>query len=117
MSSARGYLRSIITELFPWLERFGLTNDGKDLEIKSASDKILLAGGDAPVGRVGDGCTRLIFYPGIPSSAPPVLYQSTSTGPPYIWTPVANPVAPVPTALEPGTQLQIIAGSERVSSG
>lgn len=51
--SARSSLRSLVLELFPWMARFGLTEKG-DLEIKSSSTKIELAGGDAAVHRVGD---------------------------------------------------------------
>lgn len=53
MSSARGSLRSIILELFPWMARFGLTA-GKDLAIKSASGKVEVEGPGPAVHRVGD---------------------------------------------------------------
>jgi len=114
--SARAFIRTIVLESFPWLGRIGLTAKG-DLEIKSASTKIEFAGGDAPIGRVGDGCTRLAFYPGVPGTTPPSLWASTSASPPYVWAPVAICVVTGPTPAEPGTRLEIITGSEKVRSG
>ena len=111
-------IAEMILTRFPWMARFGLTAKG-DLEIKSATSKIDIAGGDAAIGRVGDGCTRLAFYPGIPASAPPVLYYSNSASPPYAWSVVALPLAaPLPpTPTDPGTLLQIVSGSSKVRSG
>jgi hypothetical protein len=51
--SFRSAVRRVVTEAFPWLERIGLTA-AKDLEIKSATGKIEVAGGGPAAHRVGD---------------------------------------------------------------
>lgn len=114
--SFRSAVRRVVVEAFPWLERIGLTSGG-DLEIKSASTKIELAGGDAPIALLGSGCTRIAFYPGVPSTTPPSLWVSNSASPPYVWAPVAIALVTGPLPTDPGTQLRILSGSAKVKSG
>lgn len=114
--SFRSAVRRVVSETFPWIERFGFTASG-DLEIKSATSKIELAGGDAPVALMGSGCTRLAFYPGVPSTTPPSLWVSNSAEAPFAWSLVAVTIVTGPTPIEPGTQVEIITGSPKVKSG
>lgn len=114
--SFRSAVRRIVEEAFPWLERFGLTSAG-DLEIKSATLRIEIAGPGASVARVGDGCTRLAFFPGTPPATPPSLWFSNSAEEPFVWAPVAITTITGPLPIDPGTELQIITGSPRVKSG
>lgn len=117
MSHARGSLRSIIVELFPWLARVGLTAGG-DLEIKSASDKILLAGGDAPMHRVGDlgtagtltAAANIVTWTGPDGSSWTMTFVNAS--------PITVTIAPV-TPLDGAGKLvtKATTGSEKVSSG
>jgi hypothetical protein len=117
--SFRTAVRRIVTETFPWLERIGFTA-AKDLEIKSATGKIELAGGDSPVHRVGDLGTAGVFTSPAPG-------QLTWTGPDgSIWNVTltsATPGSPVVIALIPvigdvgKLVTQATSGSSKVKSG
>jgi len=117
--SFRSAVRRVVIEAFPWLERIGLTASG-DLEIKSATSKIELAGGDQAVHRVGDLGTAGTF-------TSPLAGQLTWTGPDgsawNITLTSAAPGSPVVIALVPvigdvGKLLtKATSGSQKVSSG
>lgn len=118
--SARSLLRQLVAEAFPWIERFGLTSN-KDLEIKSASTKIRMAGpNEKPVHRVddlGDGGTLSTPSPGIlqlmkPDGTPLQLsFTSASPGSPVV-------IAMVDLSPTPGKiVVRAETGSEKVSSG
>lgn len=117
--SFRSAVRRVIAESFPWIERIGLTSQGH-LEIRSATGKIELAGGDKAVHRVGDLGTAGTFTSTVPG-------QLTWTGPDgSIWNITfqsATPGSPVVIALVPvnGSVGRLVTqaetGSEKVSSG
>jgi len=118
--SFRSAVRRVVTEAFPWLERIGLTA-AKDLEIKSATGKIELAGGDAAVHRVGD-----IGSGGTLTSVAPGQLTYTSPDGIVIWNLTLTSAAPgspvalafVPVQGNPGDLVtQATEGSGKVSSG
>lgn len=117
--SFRSSVRRVITETFPWLERIGLTA-AKDLEIKSATGKIELAGGDAAVHRVGDDGSGGRF-----DALANVLTYTSPQGKSWTMTfasasPITVTIAPIPptTLLEAGDiGTRATSGSGKVSSG
>lgn len=112
MSDPLVSIRDIITGLFPWIKGIFATPAG--LEIRSTVSRVRVEGGDHPVAlvdgpSVGTGMVR--FYTSLG-----VLYVSTSTAPPYAWTPVAQGVIP-PTPVDAGTAVLVVTASSKLSSG
>ncbi len=119
MSFRSATIRAIV-ERFPWLERIGLTSAGH-LEIRSASSKIELAGGDLkPVHRVGDDGDGGTFV----AVANVVTYTSPQG---KSWTMTFASASPITVTIAPAPPTMIAeagkfgtkatTGSEKVSSG
>jgi hypothetical protein len=119
--SFRSAVRRAVTEAkaFPWLERIGLTSAGH-LEIKSATGKIELAGGDKAVHRVdddGDGGTFVAVGNVVTHTSP----QGKSWTMTFVSaSPITITIAPVPpTTIADAGRLgtRATTGSGKVSSG
>lgn len=117
--SLRTAVRRVIIERFPWIERIGLTSAG-DLEIKSATGKIELAGGDAAVHRVGDdgsggrfdALANVVTYTSPQGKSWTMTFASAS--------PITITIVPIPPTTLPeagNVDTRATTGSGKVSSG
>jgi hypothetical protein len=123
-------LREVVLALFPWLGRVGV-GAGGNLAVRSANGRLDLAPTTTPgppAARTGDLVCRRAFFPGTPGTAPsgggpvtgalpPSEWVSFSAAAPYVWTQIATTTVTGPTSSDPGTVINISAGSARVTIG
>lgn len=122
--SARGAIRRLIVDAFPWVERLGLTASG-GFEVKSATGRINVSCEDdgPPAHRVGD-----LGDAGKLTSPAPGLLQYTSADGNTTWTitltsaapgsPVVIAILPLPFGGEAGRFMsKATSGSELVRIG
>lgn len=101
--------RAIVTSLFPFLARVGVSTSGA-LAIKSAAGRTEVEGGTYPVALATVSMSGRLYWDSIAS----VLYYSPDATAAYV--PIATGIIP-PLPATPGTSIVVATGSEKVKSG